>query len=166
MGQVYDCLKMNLQRNRIQSDPCKKELARFIREGRLDVQVDTHLASTCSQDLVRYCHSVPQGDGRKLQCLLAVLSSNDAALQLDEECSALLRERQELFDVVNQLGPDTDENGKEVSSVGELFHTVRRSRASSYLMTVLFVFIAVIFIGGLFCGRVSKGYAYRELKNR
>ena len=56
-----DCLKLIYQRKQITNLGCKAEVARIIREGQADINVDHTLVFACQADLVTHCNDVPIG---------------------------------------------------------------------------------------------------------
>jgi golgi apparatus protein 1 len=57
-----DCLKLIYQRKQIADVDCKTEVARIIREGQADINVDHALAFACQADLMKYCNDIPIGE--------------------------------------------------------------------------------------------------------
>ena len=57
-----DCLKVIYQRQQIADADCKMEVARIIREGQADINVDHALAFACQVDLSKHCNDIPTGE--------------------------------------------------------------------------------------------------------
>lgn len=56
---------MKFQEKAISNEACRKELARYIFEGKADIHSDPLLYRVCVQDLKHYCSDVPAGHGRR-----------------------------------------------------------------------------------------------------
>ncbi|KZC10387.1 Golgi apparatus protein 1, partial [Dufourea novaeangliae] len=146
-GAVEECLKMVFNAgNRDMREECRLEIADLIEERRADINVDPLLQKACAVDVSKYCSHVPHGGGRHIMCLINVLEDNTKSLELD--CYKMLTTRIEMFrNAIKLTGPN---------SFQELYSTVNRSPARRYFMIVALTMIGLIFITGLFCGRVTR----------
>jgi golgi apparatus protein 1 len=64
-GEVEECLKTAFLNKRIITQECKIEIAILIQEAKADIHVDPLLQKACTVDLLKYCSSVPSGNGRR-----------------------------------------------------------------------------------------------------
>ncbi|KOC67661.1 Golgi apparatus protein 1 [Habropoda laboriosa] len=146
-GAVEECLKMEFNAgNRVMKEECRLEIADLIEETRADINVDPLLQKACAVDVSKYCSDVPQGAGRHIMCLQNVLEDSNKSLQPD--CFKMLNTRIEMFrNAAKLILPN---------SIQELYTSVNRSPARRYFMIVALTLIGIIFITGLFCGRVTR----------
>ncbi|CAK9831500.1 Golgi apparatus protein 1 [Anthophora retusa] len=147
LGAVEECLKMEFNAgNRDMKEECRIEIADLIEQRRADINVDPLLQKACAVDVSKYCSDVPQGAGRHIMCLQNVLEDSNKSLQLD--CYKMLTTRIEMFkNAAKLILPN---------SIQELYISVNRSPARRYFMIVALTLIGIIFITGLFCGRVTR----------
>ncbi|GIY71110.1 golgi apparatus protein 1 [Caerostris extrusa] len=125
-----------------------KEVARLIFEGKADIQSDPLLYRICITDIKHFCSDIPAGHGRQLSCLLTVLEGDTPTAALSEECKTMLSKRVEMFEYAAQVAP--------AETVEELIRQVANSPSRNYFIVVILGCLTGIFIGGLFCGRVTK----------
>ena len=146
-GAVEECLKMVFNAgNRDMKEECRLEIADLIEQTRADINVDPLLQKACAVDVSKYCSDVSQGAGRHIMCLQNVLDDTNKSLQPD--CYKMLTTRIEMFrNAAKLIAPN---------SIQELYSTVNRSPARRYFMIVALTMIGLIFITGLFCGRVTR----------
>lgn len=146
-GAVEECLKMEFNAgNRDMKEECRLEIADLIEQTRADINVDPLLQKACAVDVSKYCSDVPQGAGRHIMCLQNVLEDSNKSLQPD--CYKMLTTRIEMFrNAAKLIGPN---------SIQELYSTVNQSPARRYFMIIALTMIGLIFITGLFCGRVTR----------
>ncbi|XP_076234853.1 Golgi apparatus protein 1 [Calliopsis andreniformis] len=146
-GAVEECLKMEFNAgNRDMKEECRLEIADLIEQTRADINVDPLLQKACSIDVNKYCSDVPQGAGRHIMCLQNVLEDSNKSLQPD--CYKMLTTRIEMFrNAAKLIAPN---------SIQELYSTMNRSPARRYFIIVALTMIGLIFITGLFCGRVTR----------
>ncbi|XP_064639932.1 Golgi apparatus protein 1-like isoform X2 [Lineus longissimus] len=154
-GKVEECLKLQFKKEKIQDKNCQKEILRLLTEGKSDVHVDPLLNQACALDLKHYCFNVPPGEGRQMSCLLAALE--DKTIRLDPGCNQMLRDRVEMWEYAAKVAPP--------ETVQELVAQITTSPAKNYFIGIIFAVIGTIFIGGLFCGRVTKRVR-AEMKNK
>lgn len=150
---VYECLKKQLHHSKIKDSVCQIEVARVIKESRLDIHLDALLTDACSEDLYTKCSEVKPGQGRKMLCLQSLLDKN----QLNKKCRSKLMDRIELFKIASNYGAP--------ESLLQVAQQIHQSPSSHYLLGSIFCILFVIFIGGICCGRVTKRVR-REIKNR
>ncbi|CAK9798296.1 Golgi apparatus protein 1 [Anthophora plagiata] len=147
LGAVEECLKMEFNAgNRDMKEECRLEIADLIEQRRADINVDPLLQKACAVDVSKYCSDVPQGAGRHIMCLQNVLEDSNKSLQLD--CYKMLTTRIEMFKNSAKL--------IRPNSIQELYTSVNQSPARRYFMIVALTLIGIIFITGLFCGRVTR----------
>ncbi|XP_033338391.1 Golgi apparatus protein 1 [Megalopta genalis] len=146
-GAVEECLKIEFNSgNRDMKEECRLEIAALIEQRRADINVDPLLQKACAIDVSKYCSAIPQGGGKHIMCLQNVMDDSNKSLQPD--CYKMLTTRIEMFrNAVKLISPN---------SIQELYSTVNRSPARRYFMIVALTMIGLIFITGLFCGRVSR----------
>ncbi|XP_015126768.1 Golgi apparatus protein 1 [Diachasma alloeum] len=144
---VEECLKMQFNKgNPEMREECKVEIADLIEEAKADIHFDPLLHRACSNDVVKYCSDVAQGSGRHIMCLQNTM--NDGKKPLEPDCFKMLSKRIEMFKNVAKLHlPNTIE---------ELYTTVNQSPSRRYFLIVAFTLIGIIFIMGLFCGRMTR----------
>ncbi|XP_037558857.1 Golgi apparatus protein 1 [Dermacentor silvarum] len=143
---IEECLKSHFQNRDIKNPDCKKEVARLIHEGKADVQADPILYKACLHDIKHFCHDLTPGQGHLLSCLLTGLESDTIALT--EECRTLLSKRVEMFEYAAQVAP--------VESIRDVVQQIANSPSRNYFVVVAMGVLGIIFVGGLFCGRVTK----------
>uniref|UniRef100_A0A1B6KZZ0 Golgi apparatus protein 1 n=1 Tax=Graphocephala atropunctata TaxID=36148 RepID=A0A1B6KZZ0_9HEMI len=146
-GGTEECLKVALLKGHITSRACKLEVAGLIEEARADIHVDPILHKSCSVDLRKYCFDIEQGAGRHIQCLLNVLSEHKF---LQWDCQKMLQQRVEMFKNADAEMRSQPEN------VGELLAQVSHSPSRRYFMLVTLSFVGMVFIMGMFFGRVTR----------
>ncbi|CAL7951690.1 unnamed protein product [Xylocopa violacea] len=148
-GAVEECLKVEFNAgNRDMKEECRLEIADLIEQTRADINVDPLLQKACAVDVNKYCSDVPQGAGRHIMCLQNVLKDNNKDKSLQPDCYKMLTTRIDMFrNAAKLIGPN---------SIEELYSTVNRSPARRYFMIVALTMIGLIFITGLFCGRVTR----------
>ncbi|XP_023221124.1 Golgi apparatus protein 1-like [Centruroides sculpturatus] len=84
----------------------------------------------------------------ELSCLLAVLEGETPSSELTPECKSILSKRVEMFEYAAQVAP--------AETIEELVRQVASSPARNYFAVVAMGLLGIIFVGGLFCGRVTK----------
>ncbi|XP_012286119.1 Golgi apparatus protein 1 [Orussus abietinus] len=146
-GTVEECLKSEFNMgNKEMREQCRLEVVDLIDEARADINVDPFLERACAVDVSKYCSSIPQGAGRHIMCLQNVIKDDNKSLQ--PECKKMLTIRMEMFKNAAKLrAPDT---------VNEWISMVNRSSSKRYFIVTAFTMIGIIFIIGLFCGRVTR----------
>ncbi|XP_012256488.2 Golgi apparatus protein 1 [Athalia rosae] len=146
-GYVEECLKTQFNSGDVRMrEECRIEVAYLIEQAKADINVDPLLQKACAVDVSKYCSDVPQGAGRHIMCLQNIMEGHTKALQPD--CYKMLSTRIEMFrNAAELIAPN---------SIGELYSTVNRSPARRYFMVVAFSLIGVVFIIGLFCGKVAR----------
>ncbi|XP_011302233.1 Golgi apparatus protein 1 [Fopius arisanus] len=144
---VEECLKMQFNKgNPEMREECRVEIADLIEEARADIHFDPLLHKACSNDVAKYCSDIAQGSGRHIMCLQNIM--DDGRKPLDPDCFKMLSKRIEMFKNVAKLHlPNTIE---------ELYTTVNQSPSRRYFLIVAFTLIGIIFIMGLFCGRITR----------
>ncbi|XP_064467389.1 Golgi apparatus protein 1-like [Ornithodoros turicata] len=152
---MEECLKARFQNRDIKNPECKKEVARLIHEGKADVQADPILHKACLTDIKHYCHGLSPGHGNILSCLLTGLESDTVVLT--DECRTLLSKRVEMFEYAAQVAP--------VESIRDVVQQIANSPSRNYFLVVAMGALGVIFLGGLFCGRITKRVPI-SMKNR
>ncbi|XP_065064427.1 Golgi apparatus protein 1-like [Rhopilema esculentum] len=152
-GEIVDCLKRNYKK--LLSKTCKEEVKRMIGEGITDIHADPHLVQECNIDIQKYCTHIVDVDGKVVECLLDVYNSK--TLVLASDCKKLIRKRMEMWSAVDVTA--------RFQSLNDVISHVHASPNRQYIYTVTLCMLAVIFIGGLCCGRITKRVA-REYKDR
>lgn len=155
-GKVEDCLKERVEKNKMPHSKCYNEVVRIIEESQADIHADIRLFKACSVDLKQHCGEIIRGEGRQMNCLVAIF--NDKKIPLDEKCNKTLSQRMQLWNKVSS-GGDAD------LSFQQMANNIVASPSRNYYVGVILVCIGIIFIGGLFCGRVTKRIR-REIKDR
>lgn len=150
-GQVEECLKVHFQKRDIKNDACSRQVAKIIQEGSADVHVDPILFRACALDIHRFCADIPAGQGKQMKCLLSMAESNSAH-NLQDECRSMLNKRMEMYNYAAKVVPP--------ESFQEIVNQVALSSARNYFVVVGLAVIGSIFIGGLFCGRITKRVHY------
>ncbi|XP_053972285.1 Golgi apparatus protein 1 [Hylaeus volcanicus] len=146
-GTVEECLKIEFNAgNRDMKEECRLEIADLIEQRKADINADPLLQKACAVDVSKYCSDVSQGAGRHILCLQNVLEDSNKSLQPD--CYKMLTTRIEMFkNAAKLIAPN---------SIEELYSTINQSPARRYFMIVALTMIGIIFISGLFCGRVTR----------
>ncbi|XP_055943166.1 Golgi apparatus protein 1-like isoform X2 [Argiope bruennichi] len=145
---IEECLKIKFQKKELENSDCRREVARLIFEGKADIQSDPLLYRICVTDIKHFCSDIPAGHGRQLSCLLTILEGDTPSASLSEECRTMLSKRVEMFEYAAQVAP--------AETVEELIRQVANSPSRNYFIVVILGCLTGIFIGGLFCGRVTK----------
>lgn len=153
-GQVEECLKTALMNRQIVSSGCAHEVAGIIEETKVDIGADPLLQRACALDLLKFCRQLEHGAGRHLKCLQIIY--NDATRDLEPECRKELTNRMEMYKYAAKL--EAPEN------FGEIYTQVSSSPAKKYILLVSFSFLGLIFIFGLFCGRMTRRHVYMKTK--
>lgn len=147
-GEVEECLKNAFLQRRIISKECKIEVASLIQEAKADIHVDPLLYRSCTVDLLKYCSNVKSGDGRQLKCLQTILQDESKAME--EDCRNKLLKRMEMFrnaETILQYPPE---------NIEQLVNQVVTSPQKKFFLLLLFSFVGMIFIMGMFMGRITK----------
>ncbi|XP_068595110.1 Golgi apparatus protein 1 [Brachionichthys hirsutus] len=152
-GQVEECLKVNLLK--IKQDGCKKEVLNMLKESKADIFVDPVLHTACALDIKHQCAAIPPGKGRQMSCLMEALQ--DKRVRLQPECKKRLQDRIEMWSYAAKVAP--------AESISDLATQVLASPSKSYILTVIGVGVALLFLMGLFCGRFTKRVT-QALKDR
>jgi len=124
------------------------EVANLISESKADIHVDPLLHRACTVDLLKYCSNVKSGDGRQLKCLQTILQ--DELKAMEEDCRNKLLKRMEMFrnaENTLQMPPENME---------QLVNQVVASPAKRFFLIILLSFVGMIFILGMFMGRITK----------
>ncbi|KAK2580723.1 hypothetical protein KPH14_011351 [Odynerus spinipes] len=146
-GAVEECLKTEFTAgNKVMREECRLEVADLIGQTRADINVDPILQKACAVDVSKYCSDIPEGAGRHIMCLQNILQDSNKSLQPD--CYKMLTTRIEMFKNAAKL--------IALNSIEELYSSLNRSPARRYFMIVAFTLVGVIFIIGMFCGRVTR----------
>ncbi|XP_008555491.1 Golgi apparatus protein 1 [Microplitis demolitor] len=155
-GKVEECLKLEFNNNNPEmKEECRVEIANLIEEAKADIHIDPLLQKACSVDIVKYCSDIPQGNGRHIGCLQTVMGDTKKSLQPD--CHKMLSTRIEMFKNAAKLHLP--------NSIQELYSTVNQSPSRKYFIIVALTMTGIIFIAGLFCGRVTRR-TMRMMKNK
>ncbi|XP_074644298.1 Golgi apparatus protein 1-like isoform X2 [Tubulanus polymorphus] len=154
-GGVEECLKNKFKQHKIKKRVCQDEVMRLLSESKVDIHIDALLFKACSLDVQHLCHDVLPGEGRQMSCLLSTLEEQPQAL--DHTCKKMLQERVDMWEYAAKLAPP--ETLKDVAI------QLNQSPSRQYFIAVIFAVIGFIFIGGLFCGRVTKRVR-AEVKNK
>lgn len=150
---VENCLKEHL--GSVGKKECRVEIVRQMREGRTDIQSDPVLYKACAVDVKRHCSDVPFGRGKVMKCLLEAHDSNRA--RFDRECLAHLTNRMKMWEVAARVAPP--------ETIGDLAVAISASPSKNYFFVIFATCLALIFVGGLVFGRLSKRIK-REVKDR
>ncbi|XP_038208318.1 Golgi apparatus protein 1 [Zerene cesonia] len=153
-GQVEECLKNALLNRKIVSAECKREVVQIIEETEVDIEADPLLERACALDLLKYCKDLEHGSGRRLKCLKIIL--NDGNRKLEAECEKELSSRLEMYKYVAAVNV--------VENLGDVYNEISTSPSKKYFLVVGFSIIGLIFIFGLYCGRVTKKAMYVKRK--
>lgn len=149
---VEECLKTRFQNKEIGDESCKREVAQLINEVKADIQSDPLLYKVCVQDIKHYCSDIAAGHGRQLSCLLVVQETEPS--KLSPECKTILAKRVQMFEYAALMAP--------AESMAHVLRMVSSSSSKNYFIFVFISLIAVIFAGGLLCGRVTKRIATND----
>ncbi|XP_037814855.1 Golgi apparatus protein 1 isoform X1 [Lucilia sericata] len=147
-GLVEECLKNAFLNEKIINKDCRLEVATLIAEAKADIHVDPILEEACTDDLLRYCSNVKKGNGRKLKCLQTVLQDHSKAMEQD--CRLKLQKRIEMFRNADTVLVQPPEN------MEQLVNQVVSSPAKKFFIVILMTAVGMIFIMGIFLGRVTK----------
>ncbi|XP_020607607.1 Golgi apparatus protein 1-like isoform X2 [Orbicella faveolata] len=150
---VEECLKLHL--GSIASQRCRVEIVRQMREGRTDVQSDPLLYRACAVDVKRHCSDIPFGRGKVMKCLLEAHESNPA--RFDRECLLHLSSRMKMWELAAKVAPP--------ETIGDLALAISSSPSKNYFFVIFATCLALIFVGGLVFGRLSKRIR-KEVKDR
>ncbi|CAK1549697.1 unnamed protein product [Leptosia nina] len=153
-GQVEECLKNALLNHKIVSAECAREVVQIIEETEVDIEADPLLERACALDLLKYCKDLEHGAGRRLKCLKIIL--NDSNRKLETECQKELSSRLEMYRYVAAVNV--------VENLGDVYNEISSSPSKKYFLLVGFSIIGLIFIFGLYCGRVTKKAMYVKRK--
>ncbi|KAL4715182.1 hypothetical protein ACJJTC_012229 [Scirpophaga incertulas] len=153
-GQVEECLKKALLNHKIVSAECAREVVQIIEETEIDIEADPLLERACALDLLKYCKDLEHGAGRRLKCLKIIL--NDSNRKLEVECQKELSSRLEMYRYVASV--NVVENFKDV------FDEISSSPSRKYFLIVCISFVGLIFIFGLYCGRITNRAMYIKRK--
>ncbi|XP_078482978.1 Golgi apparatus protein 1 [Ciona intestinalis] len=152
---IVECLKRNFYDEKLSASPtCVVEVARLLLEGRSDIMADPVLHEACAIDLEEHCDQIPEGDGRKIQCLTRILAKHKT--QLSQGCREELQVRQSMWAHAAK---------KNIDGFSELSMMVLASEQSSYLLSMLTLLAVGILVLGTMCGRCTKRVA-RDRKTR
>ncbi|XP_050395779.1 Golgi apparatus protein 1 isoform X2 [Patella vulgata] len=154
-GRIQECLKAKFLEKQLKNKQCIQEIALLIEENRVDINVDPLLNAACQNDIVHFCQGVKPGEGKIMSCLLATLEDSPKAME--SKCFTLLKNRKEMWEYAAQIAPP--------ESFQEVYEAISQSPAKAYFLGVLAAVVAIIFIVGISCGRVTKRLK-AELKNR
>lgn len=146
-GEVEECLKNAFLQNKIYNKLCRLEIATMIQEAKADIHVDPILQTACTHDLLKYCGSVESGNGKRLNCLQTILKEQSTALE--EDCKTKLSQRMEMYKNADSIVPAPE-------NLGQLYSQVVTSPSKRYFLLVIISFLGIIFLFGIFCGRVSR----------
>lgn len=144
-GQVEECLKNALLKRKIVSAECAHEVAQIIEETEVDIEADPLLERACALDLLKYCKDLEHGAGRRLKCLKIILEDDDR--KLESECEKALSSRLEMYKYIESV------NTINVDNLNLMFFLV-----------VGVSIVVLIFIFGLYCGRLTKKAMYVKRK--
>ncbi|CAK1603409.1 unnamed protein product [Parnassius mnemosyne] len=152
-GQVEECLKNALMEHKIVSAECAQEVAQIIEETEVDIEADPLLERACALDLLKYCKELEHGAGRRLKCLKIIL--NDSNRKLETECEKQLSSRLEMYRYVA---------AHHAENLGDIYNELSSSPSKKYFLLVAISIIGLIFIFGLYCGRMTKRAMYIKRK--
>lgn len=153
-GAVEECLKKALVAGKIRDRACRLEVAGLIEEGKADIHVDPLLHKACSVDLSKYCSDVEPGNSRQLQCLEHIVKRSGT---LQKECASMLKERMDMY-------RNADALIAVPNSLQDIYGEVQRSPARRYILIVMFSCLGMIFLAGIFCGRVASRHSAAKQK--
>ncbi|KAJ7370351.1 glycogenin glucosyltransferase glg1 [Desmophyllum pertusum] len=150
---VEECLKSHL--GSLASKNCRVEVVRQMKEARTDIQSDPVLFKACAVDVKRHCSEIPFGRGKVMKCLLEAHDANPA--RFDRECLLHLASRMKMWEVAAKFVPP--------ETLGDLALSISSSPSKNYFFVIFATCLALIFVGGLVFGRLSKRIK-REVKDR
>uniref|UniRef100_A0A3P9JN31 Golgi apparatus protein 1 n=1 Tax=Oryzias latipes TaxID=8090 RepID=A0A3P9JN31_ORYLA len=150
-GQVEECLKINLLKIK---QECKKEVLNMLKESKADIFVDPVLHTACALDIKHHCAAIPPGKGRHMSCLMEALQ--DRRVRLQPECKKRLQDRIEMWSFAAKVA--------SAEGLSDLAMQVMTSPSKNYILTVMAAGVALLFLMGLFCGRITKRVT-QELKD-
>ncbi|CAH0726486.1 unnamed protein product, partial [Brenthis ino] len=153
-GQVEECLKNALLNHKIVSAECAREVVQIIEETEVDIEADPLLERACALDLLKYCKDLEHGAGRRLKCLKIIL--NDSNRKLETECQKELSSRLEMYRYVASVNV--------IENLGDMYDEISTSPSKKYFLVVGISIVGLIFIFGLYCGRVTKRAMYIKRK--
>ncbi|XP_059059365.1 Golgi apparatus protein 1 [Achroia grisella] len=153
-GQVEECLKNALLHHKIVTPECAREVVQIIEETEVDIEVDPLLERACTFDLLKYCKDLEHGAGRRLKCLKIIL--NDSNRKLETECEKELSSRLEMYKYVASINVLED--------FGDVLNELSYSPSKKYFIVVFCSILGLIFIFGLYCGRMTKKAMYVKKK--
>lgn len=184
-GYTEECLKQLFREGKILDVNCKRKIGVMIQSSMIDIHVDPILSKQCAIDLVRHCDGMDPGEGRRkfevelknffsslkvllylfavLKCLFTVLNEEKQhkdKMRLSERCREMLSKRSELF----HLADEVNQERSEVLSIVDLVEQVQTSPQRNFLLTMAMSVVGIIFIFGLFCGRVTNRRATEKNK--
>ena len=93
----------------------------------------------------------------QMSCILAAFEDSSIAPHLTKDCKEKLKKRKEMWELAARIAP--------VETLAEIVETIQLSPNRNYFAIVLFSCLAVIFMFGLCCGRVTKRLK-RQVKDR
>ncbi|CAL8082408.1 unnamed protein product [Calicophoron daubneyi] len=147
-GTIRNCLQYALKDQKFFSARCRDEVILSIKEAETDIQVDPALHRACAVEVHQICGDIEPGQGRQMACLLRVLDHPDASSALGTACIRELQSRRDLWSHISRQ--------EGIESVRDILVQVGTSHSRNIILICLFVFLSVIFICGLCCGRVTK----------
>ncbi|XP_047545273.1 Golgi apparatus protein 1 [Vanessa atalanta] len=153
-GQVEECLKNALLNHKIVSAECAREVVQIIEETEVDIEADPLLERACALDLLKYCKDLEHGAGRRLKCLKIIL--NDSNRKLEAECQKELSSRLEMYRYVASVNV--------IENFGDVYDEISSSPSKKYFLVVGISIVGLIFIFGLYCGRMTKRAMYIKRK--
>ncbi|XP_013200649.1 Golgi apparatus protein 1 [Amyelois transitella] len=141
-GRVEECLKEALLNRKIVSQECAREVVQIIEGTEVDIEADPLLERACTLDLLKYCKDLEKGAGRRLKCLKIILQ--DGSRQLEPECKKELSNRLEMYKYVASV----------VHDFGDVYEEIVSSPFKKYFLVVFISIVGLIFIFGIYCGRI------------
>ncbi|XP_045768280.1 Golgi apparatus protein 1 [Maniola jurtina] len=153
-GQVEECLKNALMKHKIVSAECAREVVQIIEETEVDIDADPLLERSCALDLLKYCKDLEHGAGRRLKCLKIIL--NDSNRKLEAECQKELSSRLQMYKYVESVNV--------IEDLGDVYNEISSSPSKKYFLVVGISIVGLIFIFGLYCGRMTKRAMYVKRK--
>ncbi|KAM3962726.1 LOW QUALITY PROTEIN: Golgi apparatus protein 1 [Aphomia sociella] len=154
-GQVEECLKNALLNHKIVSAECAHEVVQIIEEAEVDIEADPLLERACTLDLLKYCKDLEHGAGRRLKCLKIILN-DDSNRKLEPECQKELSNRLEMYRYVASVNV--------IENLGDVLNELSYSPSKKYFIVVFISILGLIFIFGLYCGRMTKKAMYVKRK--
>ncbi|XP_041989238.1 Golgi apparatus protein 1 [Aricia agestis] len=153
-GQVEECLKKALISRKIVSAECAQEVVNIIEEAEVDIEADPLLERACAVDLLKYCNNLERGAGRRLKCLKIIL--NDNTRELETGCQKELSNRLEMYRHVAAINV--------IDDLSDVYDGISSSPSKIYFMVIGISIVGLIFIFGLYCGRITKRAMYIKRK--